>query len=266
VKFNMGDESMARRLLALAFVFIMTSCQSEADRRSQIENSKTIRIGTDATYPPFETVDPATGQVVGFDAELMRRVFAKLGYEVEFTVVPFDGIVAGLTTGKYDAIVSAFTITPERQERVAFSVPYYDAGQTIAVPLSDTATHATADLQGKRIGVQLGTTGERLAKGIADVEVFSYDNIGAAFIDMDNGKLDAVINDKPTSERYIALQGQAKLVGELLTKEQYGVAFRKEDQWLLDRFNTALQEFMNSPEFAALNAEYITHPADSGAL
>lgn len=257
---------MNRGLLAALCVLAIASCQGGADRRSQIEKDKVVRVGTDATYPPFETVDPATGQVVGFDAELMRRVFAKLGYEVEFTVVPFDGIVAGLTTNKYDAIVSAFTITPERQERVAFSIPYYDAGQTIAVPFSDTVTRTTDDLQGKRVGVQLGTTGERLAKGIAGVEVFSYDNIGAAFIDMDNGKLDAVINDKPTSERYIALQGKAKLVGELLTKEQYGVAFRKEDQWLLDKFNTALQEFMNSQEFADLSAEYITHPTDTGVL
>lgn len=257
---------MRHGMLALLLAFVVASCQGDADRRAQIEKEKLVRVGTDATYPPFETVDPGTGQVVGFDAELVRRVFAKLGYDVEFTVVPFDGIVAGLNTGKYDAIVSAFTITPERQVRVAFSIPYYDAGQTIAVPLSDTATGSTADLAGKRVGVQLGTTGERLAKGISGAEVFSYDNIGAAFIDMENGKLDAVVNDKPTSERYIALQGRAKLVGELLSEEHYGVAFRKEDQWLLEKFNAALKEFMDSPDFGRLNAEYITHPPNAGAL
>jgi len=82
--------------------------------------------------------------------------------------------------------------------------------------------------------------------------------ISAAFIDLENGKLEAVINDKPTSERYIALQGKAKLVGELLSKEEYGIAFRRTDQWLLDEFNKALDAFLASPGYVELQRTYIT--------
>lgn len=236
---------------------LLAGCGNEQSRRTEIEDSKVIKVGTDATYPPFESVDPSTQQVVGFDADMVRQIFGILGYRVEFVVVPFDGIIAGLNTGKYDVIVSAFTITPERKERVLFSDPYYDAGQSIAVPLLDSSIHSTNDLRGKRVGVQLGTTGERLAKQLPQVEVFSYDNISAAFIDMANGKLDAVINDKPTSERYISVQRDAKLVGPLLSQEQYGVAFRKTDTWLRDIFNSELANFKRSPEFQSLLDTYI---------
>ena len=251
-----------RLLAAISWTIVCTAilipgCTQNQDRRAEIEATKQIRVGTDATYPPFESVDPSTQKVVGFDADMIRQVFGNLGYEVEFIVVPFDGITAGLHTGKYDVIVSAFTITPERKERVLFSDPYYDAGQTIAVPLHDSVTQTTEDLRGKRAGVQLGTTGERLAKQIDELEVFSYDNISAAFIDMANGKLDAVINDKPTSERYIAVQHDAKLVGQLLSQEQYGVAFRRTDTWLHEMFNAEFAKFKDTEAFKKLHDTYI---------
>jgi len=112
-------------------------------------------------------------------------------------VTPFDGMIPGLNSGKYDVVISAMTITPARAAVVGFSQPYYLAGQTIAVPAADTAIQSASDLTGRRVGVQLGTTGELMAKGMEGWQVFSYDNIGTAFIDMANGNLDAVLNDFP---------------------------------------------------------------------
>ena len=189
-----------------------------------IADRTVLRIGTDATYPPFETVDPETGQPTGFDIDLVTAVCELNGWKPEFIVTPFDGIIPGLRSKKYDVVISAMTITPERAAVVNFSDPYYLAGQTIAVPLDDSLIQTVEDLVGKKVGVQLGTTGELMAKRSDGLQVFSFDNIGAAFIDMSNGNLDAVLNDFPTTQAYIKKHKTAKTVGKILSTEYYGMA------------------------------------------
>ncbi|HWR82429.1 MAG TPA: basic amino acid ABC transporter substrate-binding protein [Candidatus Deferrimicrobium sp.] len=219
-----------------------------------------LRVGTDATYPPFESVNPATGRAEGFDIDLMTEICAANGWKPEFVSTAFDAIIPGLTAGKYDVVISAMTITPQRAAIVDFSEPYYLAGQSIAVSPRDTLTSCVADLKGKRVGVQLGTTGELMAKKMDDVQVYSYDNIGAAFIDMTNGNLDAVLNDYPTTKAYIQTHGQAKIVGEILSTEHYGIAVRKGDRKLLDIVNRALRETRQSGRFRELHLKWFGSP------
>jgi ABC-type amino acid transport substrate-binding protein len=229
-------------IAALIGTMLLISCggSQQTETWDRITESGTFRVGTDATYPPFETVNTATGMVEGFDIDLMTAICEKYKLEPEFIITPFDGIVPGLTTEKYDAIISAFTITPQRAQRVRFCDPYYDAGQTIAVPLGDSTITTLEDLQGKRLGVQLGTTGERMAHRVEGAEIFSFENIGAAFIDMENGRVDAVINDEPTSRIIIAERQSAKIVGDRLSEEQYGIAVRRADSTLAGKINAAL--------------------------
>ena len=223
-------------------------------------------MGTDATYPPFESKDARTGELVGFDIDLIKAICEELEVKCEFIVVPFDGIISGLKNNKYDAIISSFTITPEREKIVDFSQPYYQAGQSIAVREDDQKIKSLDDLIGKTIGVQLGTTGEILAKKIEGAEIISYDNIGAAFIDMDNHKLDAVINDKPTSEMIIALKGKAKIVGETLTSENYGIAVRKGEKRLLDTINNSLDKLQASGKIQKINEKWFLSPIKTEPL
>jgi len=246
-----------RALAFVAILVLLAGCGGDtADTWSDITSSGTLRIGTDATYPPFETVDTATGDVVGFDMDLVRAVCAKYEVEPEFIITPFDGIVPGLRTGKYDVIISAFTITPERARQVLFSRPYYDAGQTIAVRLDDTTIVSLDNLKGKSIGVQLGTTGERMAHRVNGAEIFSYENIGAAFIDLENGRVDAVLNDEPTSRIIIAERKSAKLVGPRLSDEQYGMAVRPDDTTLVGKINTALIIFEEDGTLDSLKTKW----------
>jgi polar amino acid transport system substrate-binding protein len=237
------------RIILIAFLILLSvlcfCSPKQEDSLDRIQRTKKLVVGTDATYPPFESKDAKTGKLIGFDIDLMTAVCEDWGVKCEFIVVPFDGIVSGLKNHKYDAVISAFTITPEREKMVDFSQPYYQAGQSIAVRLDEQRIKSIDDLVGKKVGVQLGTTGEILAKKIDGAEIISYDNIGAAFIDMDNNKLDAVINDKPTSERVIAVKGKAKIVGETLTSENYGIAVRKGEQRLLDAINDTLKKLHN---------------------
>jgi polar amino acid transport system substrate-binding protein len=182
------------------------------------------------------------------------------GWKPEFIVTPFDGMIPGLQAKKYDVAISAMTITPERAAAVDFSEPYYLAGQTIAVPLSENSISKPEDLKGKKVGVQLGTTGEMMAKRIDGADVYSFENIGAAFIDMANGNLDAVLNDFPTTQAYIKSHGTAKTVGEILSKEQYGIAVRKGETELRAAINAALVKLRTDGKYRELHIKWFGAP------
>ena len=219
-----------------------------------------LKIGSDATYPPFETVDPASGRPEGFDIDLITAVCEVHGWRPEFVVTPFDGIIQGLKNHKYDVVVSAMTITPTRAAVVSFSDPYYAAGQVVAVPVDDSLIGGIDDLPGQRVGVQLGTTGELMAKRTDGLQVYSYDNIGAAFIDMGNGNLDAVLNDLPTTQAYIDRHGTARIVGEILSEEHYGIAVRQTDTLLLGQVNRALGEIRGSGRYDSIHVRWFGIP------
>jgi len=206
----------------------------------RVKTASTLRIGTDATYSPFEFMDTDEGKLVGYDVDLMKALCEELDVAPSFMVVPFEGIIAGLNSNKYDCVISAMTITDERKESIAFSDQYYSAGQIIAVRTDNDEVNSTEDLKGKKIGVQMGTTGMLLAQTIAGAEIVPFDHIGAAFIDLSNGRVDAVINDLPVTLRAIRDRGEIKTVGEVLTSEQYGIGVRKTDTKLIERINSAL--------------------------
>ena len=229
------------------FLFLALAC---AKKEAQV-----LKVGTDTTYPPMEYKDVATGKIAGFDIDLMDSLAARMGYKVEYIEVPFDGIVAGLKTGKYDAVISSFTITPERETEVGFTRPYMNAGQSIAVRIGEDKIRSFADLKGKKIGVQLGTTGEKLARTVPQADVVSFDAISAAFIDLENGKLDAIVNDRPVSARFVALKKTARLLDTTLTSENYGIALCKGDS-RLEKFNAALAGLQTSGAMQALEEKW----------
>jgi len=234
-------------------ILLLSGCGGDKDIPAWKQDG-ILKIGTDATYPPFELVSTETGQPEGFDIDIITAVCDVYGWKTEFIITPFDGIITGLKSHKYDCVISAMTITPQREAIVAFTDPYYLAGQIVAVPLEDTVILSIDDLRGRNVGVQLGTTGERMAKSLEGLSVFSFDNIGAAFIDMNNGHIDAVLNDYPTTMEYIKSQGKAKTVGELLSTEHYGVAVRRGDVELLGKIDSALAIIRENGEY-----ERITH-------
>jgi polar amino acid transport system substrate-binding protein len=253
------------KLLSVFLISLIlgAGCSGDGKSKSGEITISELQIGTDATYPPFEMVDTKSGKPEGFDIDIMKSICRLNGWEARFVIVPFDGIISGLKNDKFNCIISAMTITPERKQNVAFSEPYYQAGQVIAVPLSEQTIHGPDDLKGKKVGVQLGTTGERLAKTMTGVEIISYDNIGAAFIDMENNRLNAVLNDWPTTREYIRLKKAARTVGGLLSEEQYGIAVRIEDTELLDKINQALHALKESGEYDRIARKWF-RISDSG--
>jgi len=207
----------------------------------------TLTIGTNAEYPPFESVDDQ-GAIVGFDPEIIAAIADAAGFDYELVNTRWDGIFVALSQGEFDAVISAATITDERRQTVDFSDPYFNAGQMIAVKKGSDITGPDDLVEGVRVGVQLGTTGDIWASDNTSAEVVRYDEITLAFQALGNGDVDAVLNDGPTSADIIKANPQldATLVGEPFTDEFYGIAVRKNAPEVLNAINEGLAAIRES--------------------
>jgi len=210
-----------------------------------------IVFASDCTFPPMEMVD-ANKNIVGFDIDMINAAAKAGGFTAEIRNTAWDGIFAGLENGKYDAVLSSVTITDERKKTMDFSLPYINAGQILTVRADENVT-TLADLKGKKVGAQIGTTGAfeiDKVKAANKIEEKTYDEIGLAFEDLSNGRIDGVVVDNPTAASY-ALQndkykGKLKTVGTPFTEEYYGVAVKKGNQKVLDLINAGLKKVMDS--------------------
>ena len=202
-----------------------------------------VTVATDATWPPMEMVD-TDKKIVGFDIDFLTAVAKEAGFTVTFKNTAWDGIFAGLAAGRYDMIASSVTITDERKKQYDFSDPYINVGQILVVPRA-LNVKTLADLQGKRAGAQIGTTGAMEVKKVAGVELKTYDEIGLAFEDMAAGRIAGVVCDEPTAAHY-ALQrseykAKFKIVGAAFTQESYGFVVKKGNQELVDLLNKGIK-------------------------
>ncbi len=211
---------------------------------SALAAPKSIKVATDATWPPMEMVD-ANKQIVGYDIDFLNAVAKEAGVAVEFKNTAWDGIFAGLDSGQYDAIISSVTITDERKAKYDFTDPYTSIGQILVVPKTDKTSKTIADLKGKKVGSQIGTTGTMEVKKVAGVESKTYDEIGLAFEDMAAGRISGVVCDEPVAAHF-ALQKKEykekfKIVGKSFTKEGYGIVVKKGNKELVDLLNKGIK-------------------------
>jgi ABC-type amino acid transport substrate-binding protein len=246
-----------KRILKLSLLLAMLLILSAAIP-VVAQDTATVVVGTNAEYPPFESVDD-DDNIIGFDIDLMNAIAADAGLEIEYVNTRWDGIFVALAEGEFDAVISAATITEEREEIVDFSDPYFNAGQSIAVS-ADLAEEVSGpeDLAGLRIGVQLGTTGDEFASEIEGAEVVRFDEITLAFQALGAGEVDAIVNDGPTSADIIANSPdlEAVIVGEPLTDEFYGIAVNPERSDLLDAINGSLANVIADGSYAEIYEEW----------
>ncbi|MGQ9845484.1 MAG: transporter substrate-binding domain-containing protein [Caldisericia bacterium] len=211
-----------------------------------------LLVGSDVTYPPFEYME--NGKPVGFDVDLINLIAKEMGLErAEIMDTAWDGIFAALKTEKFDIIISSVTITEERKLEMLFSDPYYNSGQVIAVRKDDNRINNENDLKGMVVGVQINTTGDFAAQEIPGIkEIKRYDDIQQAFQDLEIGRIDAIINDLPVNAYFASTRKNVKLVGNLLTVEQYGIAARLVDVDLVNEINKALKNLKESGKYREL--------------
>ena len=201
-----------------------------------------IRIATDATWPPFESVNEQTKEIEGFDIDLMTAIAEKAGLEIEFVNVAWDPLLAGIAQCQYDAAISAMTITEERKKQFLFSDPYFYAGQIVTVHIDNTEIASKHDLSGKVVGAQIGTTGSFEVEKIGGATLKTYDDIGLAMQDLMNKQIDAVVADNPLALGYVGENpDKLKTVGEVFTDENYGIAVCKTKADLVAKINQGLK-------------------------
>ncbi len=229
-----------------------------------------LTVGLNATFPPFEYVGDGTddfeaitsneSNATGFDVAMMNEIGKRLGVNVVIEDMDFDGIVAAIGT-KIDCGATGMTITDERKEAVNFSDSYYDATQAVLLP-KDSAIKTAEDLAAaSAIGVQAGTTGETVARGINDSAVVSVKSFNQAVLDLVNGKDDAVVIDQVPGEAFVAqYPDELQLVeGSVFDfdVEQYGIAMPKDDEVMLDAINSALADMKADGTYDQLLELYI---------
>jgi len=219
-----------------------------------------IVIATDATWPPMEMVDESK-QIVGFDIDLMKEIARAGGFTMEFKNTAWDGIFAGLATGEYNAVMSSVTITDERKQTMDFSLPYINAGQILAVRTETRGVTKLEDLKGKQVGAQIGTTGAFAIEKVKGVVLKTYDEIGLAFEDLVNKRIDGVVADNPTAAQF-ALQnpsykGKLMIVGKPFTEEFYGVAVKKGNTKVLEAINAGLKKVLNTETYKKIEAKWL---------
>ena len=226
---------------------------------SQGGGGEDVTVASDIAYPPFEF--ERDGEPVGFDIDLMNEIGKRAGFTPEYQNVTFDGIIGGLANNQYDMAISAMTITPKRDERIDFSDPYFNADQSLLVP-SDAGINSVDDLGDATVGVQLGTTGEIKAnefeeEGTIQGEVRTFDTIEDAFAALNNGQIDAIINDLPVSQDEVnGSDGALEIVEVIPTGEQYGIAFPP-DSNLRQDVNEALQEIKDDGTYEEIYKKWI---------
>ncbi|MFW6181545.1 MAG: basic amino acid ABC transporter substrate-binding protein [Spirochaetota bacterium] len=220
-----------------------------------------IVVATDATWPPMEYVDEETKEIVGFDIDLMAEIARQGGFTYEFKNTAWDGIFAGLAAGKYDAVMSSVTITEDRKKQMDFSDPYINAGQILVVPKATSGVTTLQDLKGKTVGAQIGTTGAFEVQKVDGVRLKSYDEIGLAFEDLVNGRIEGVVADTPVAAQFAlqneTYQGKLKIVGEPFTDEYYGIAVAKGNREVLDAINRGLEGVLGTKAYERIEKKWL---------
>ncbi len=222
-----------------------------------------VTVASDIAYRPFEFY--RGGEPVGFDIDLMNEIAKRANFEPRFQNVTFDGIIGGLQSNLYDMAISAMTITEEREKQVDFSEPYFNADQSLLVR-EDSNIQSTNDLANATVGVQLGTTGAMEAQNLANEDkvgnVRTFDTVEDAFTALENGQVDAVINDFPVSADRVQTSGGAlKIVQTIPTGEQYGIAFPT-DSPRVEEVNRALDEIKQDGTYAEIYEKWIGMPPE----
>ena len=225
---------------------------------------KTVRIGTEGAYPPFNFIDSA-GKLQGFDIDIAKALCDKMKVKCVFVAQDWDGIIPGLLAKKYDAIVASMSITAERKKKVDFTDKYYNSPATFVAPKNTDITDISPKaLAGKTIGAQSSTIHSNyLEDNYKDSKLKFYKTQDEVNADLAAGRLDAQLADKLVLFEWLKTKaGQCcKFVGPGITDKRWfgegaGIAVRKEDQDLKAMFNKALKEILADGTYKKINMKY----------
>ena len=232
----------------LMTVLAVAGCGGEGKKTG--DAPKVLKVGTEPTFAPFEFQKEGSKDYDGYDMDLIRAIGKQLNMKVEIQNMGFDALIPAVNAGNIDVAAAGMSITPERQNAVDMSDPYYVSGLVVVVNKDNMDTRSIKDLDNKAIATQIGTTGAERAAKVPGAKVKTFNTNTEAFLELKNKGVEAVIIDKPVAEYYLVQGGQstAKIVGETLEAESYGFSLKKGSA-LTKEINKALSDLKKNGEY-----------------
>ena len=244
-----------KKILAIALICMLSL--------TGMAMAETLKMATNAAFPPYEFYDDETGEIVGIDAEVAAAICEKLGYELEIVDMDFDAIIPAITTGKVDFGMAGMTVTEERMQSVDFTTSYATGIQVVIVKEGSEITSVDdlfAEGASHKIGVQQGTTGDLYCswdiedEGLGSVE--RYKNGTDAVLALTSGKVDCVVIDNEPAKKYIEANDGLKILATEYDVEDYAIALAKDSE-LTEKINAALEELIADGTVQAIIDKYI---------
>jgi polar amino acid transport system substrate-binding protein len=238
-----------QRLLSLACVTFAVTLGGFSGAASA-QTPEVLNVATDATFPPMEYTE--NGARTGFDIDLMNALAKAMGKRVQWTDIDFKGLIPGLIAHRFDAAISGIYITDERAKVVDFTDPYYAGGLAVLVK-SDSPIKTVADLNGKKVSVQVGTKSVNfLRDNFPQVNRVEVEKNQEMFDLVGIGRADAAVTGKPAAYQVAKTRTGFRVLDKTLTTEAYGIAVRKDEPQLKAAFNTALAKIKADGTYAAI--------------
>jgi polar amino acid transport system substrate-binding protein len=235
-----------------------SSTSEESSAAGGGAGGKALTVGSDIPYPPFEQGRP--GHYTGFDIELIEAIAEKIGRKAEVHDTSFETIFRDVAQGKFEAVISAATITEEREQAVDFSNPYYLSEQALLVE-EGSPYKELKELEGKTVGVQQGTTGQELAKEeIGGAEIRPYPEGPDAVNALKAGTVEGVVIDAPVAQNAVEKSGGLEIAEKIPTEEDYGIAVAQGNTELLEEINRGLKEVQEDGTYAKIFEKWFHFP------
>ncbi|MGO1473286.1 MAG: ABC transporter substrate-binding protein [Psychrobacter sp.] len=264
-------------LLALAALLALGGCsnnqESATETNTQVtENTaattdEVLRIGTEGAYAPFNYTN-ADGTLGGFDVEIANAICADMQVSCEIMAQDWDGIIPGLKAGKYDAIVAAMSVTPERAKQVAFTDPYFsNALVFLAKKDSSFDPSSSSDINAHSIAAQRSTISSQWLEDVyPKANMKLYDTLSNAFLDLGSGRVDAMISDKLPAIEWLGSPSGSDYVlkgDDIDINDNFAIAVRPDDEALQAKINQSLATLKSNGTYDKINQKYFAVPASA---
>ncbi|MDF0727369.1 basic amino acid ABC transporter substrate-binding protein [Cytobacillus sp. S13-E01] len=243
-------------VIAIVLVSILAACGQDS-KSTNGDDKKVLVMGTSADFPPFETRD-TNGEIVGFDIDLAKYIANELGYELEIKDMSFDGLIGALQAKRVDFVASGMSATEKRKESVDFSTEYHRSGEMF-VTLKDSDITSIEGMNGKKIGVQLGTIQEEGANKIAeeiDLEVKTLNKVPDLIQELKSGRVDAVYLDKTVAQGYVKELDLAGFNDPNESTPGMAIAFPKDSE-IVDSFTKVIDEMQENGELEKIAKKWL---------
>ncbi len=251
-------KSMKDKSFLLLSIFLLSSLIAGCGNYRDHEDNTYI-VATDATLAPMSFMSVGN-EIIGFEPDLVKAIADKSGFNIRLINVEWAGLFGGLITNKFDMVISSVTVLEERKQRMNFSIPYLKSGLALVVKKNQIkiTTFEDAKKNNALIGAQTGTTSYYFLKKEPLIKTKGYQMYGHAISDLINGKLDAVLGESSGTLFYKnkPLFQEIKMVGEILSNEFYAVVFKKGEEKLMIRVNSALQRLIKDGTVARLHQKW----------